>query len=283
MSSIQVARTVNELRETVRGWRHVGQQVCLVPTMGALHAGHLNLIERARAQADRTVVSIFVNPAQFAPAEDFGAYPRDERGDMMKLSEHSVDLAFVPPSDEVYPEGFCTRVEVAGPAAAGLEDRFRPHFFSGVATVVGKLLNQSGCDSAIFGEKDYQQLLVIRQMARDLDIPCRIVAGETVREPDGLALSSRNAYLSVAERRIAPLLYETLRDTAERLRLGAAADEAAENARATLEAAGFRVDYVEVRNADTLAPAGESAPDDPRRILAAAHLGTTRLIDNVPV
>ena len=276
-----VLRDVPALRERVRGWHWAGETVALVPTMGALHEGHLALVRLARAEADRVVVSIFVNPKQFAPSEDFARYPRDEESDLAKLASVGADAVFAPTPPVMYPEGFATTVTVQGPAE-GLESASRPHFFAGVATVVSKLLLQAQADVAVFGEKDFQQLRVVERLVRDLDIPTRIVAAPTFRAPDGLALSSRNAYLSTEERALAPKLHECLADAANRIATGAPISEALAEARHTLEAAGFRVDYVEVRHALTLAPVSDGR-DGPVRLLAAVWLGATRLIDNVPV
>ena len=279
-------RTVAELRQAVAVWRAEAQSVGLVPTMGALHDGHLGLVRAARAACDRVVVSVFVNPTQFGPTEDYEVYPRDETGDMAKLEALGVDLVFAPEVEEIYPLGFATAVKVRG-LTEGLCGASRPHHFEGVTTVVTKLLLQALPDAAYFGEKDYQQLQVIRRLVRDLDIPVRIEGVATVREADGLALSSRNAYLSPAERRIAPALHRTLRDLCESL--VAAAPVSAEvvarevdGAKRALEAAGFtRIEYLEVRDAETLEPATELSR--PARALAAAWLGDTRLIDNWPV
>jgi pantoate--beta-alanine ligase len=246
--------------------------------MGALHAGHLALVRLAQRRADRVVVSIFVNPTQFAPHEDFERYPRDEAGDLARLVEVGCDLVWAPDRSEMYPEGFATRV-VPGGAAEGLEGEFRPHFFAGVATVCCKLFTQVAPDIAVFGEKDYQQLCVVRQMVRDLDLPLDIVGLPTVREPDGLALSSRNAYLSAEERRTAPLLHRVIADVARSVAQGGSAIA---EGKARLQAAGFKVDYLEVRDAETLQPAGPDA-GRPLRVLVAAWLGKTRLIDNVAV
>ena len=243
-----VLRDVPALREQVRGWRRAGETVALVPTMGALHEGHLALVRLVRAEADRVVVSIFVNPKQFAPSEDFSRYPRDEANDLAKLGGVGTDAVFAPTLPAMYPEGFATTVTVGGPAE-GLESAFRPHFFAGVATVVTKLLLQAQADVAVFGEKDFQQLRVVERLARDLDIPTRIVAAPTVREPDGLALSSRNAYLSAEERARAPKLYEYLAGAAGRMAAGAPISETLVRTRTALESAGFRVDYVEARHA----------------------------------
>jgi pantoate--beta-alanine ligase len=278
---ISIVRTVEELRRRMQPWRAQGLRTALVPTMGALHAGHVELVGQGLRRADRIVVTIFVNPAQFGPSEDFSRYPRDERSDAARLAEAGAHLVFAPEAVEVYPEGFCTTVSVAGPAKAGLEDRIRPHFFDGVTTVVSKLFIQAWCDYALFGEKDYQQLKVVTRMARDLDIATKIIAVPTVREPDGLAMSSRNAYLSVADRERAPLLYRSLTAAADAIRSGMPPAKAAAAARRKLARAGFKVDYLAARNAETLAELRE--PSDPVRLLAAAWLADTRLIDNVGV
>lgn len=274
-------KTVARLRKQISAWREAGDKIALVPTMGALHEGHLSLVKLAIKKADRTVVSIFVNPEQFAPHEDFDAYPRDEKSDAKKLGELGTDLIFAPSRDEVYPEGFSTAVEVSG-LTEGLCGRSRPHFFGGVATVVAKLLLQCLPDIAIFGEKDYQQLLVIQRLVRDLDIPVQILGGATVREDDGLAMSSRNEYLAATDRAKAPLLYQTITDAARALADGAEVAVALETAYATLADAGFEVDYLEVRNAEDLSPVAGTV-EEPARVFAAAILGQTRLIDNVAI
>ena len=273
-----VDRTINGLRTRLSGWRKAGDRIALVPTMGALHAGHLELVRTAKALAERTVVSVFVNPAQFAPTEDFAAYPRDLPGDVGKLAGVGVDAVFAPSVEEMYPAGFAMTIGMGGPAE-GLETDFRPHFFAGVATVVAKLFTAAMPDLAVFGEKDYQQLLVVRRLVADLGLPIEIVGQKVIREGDGLAMSSRNAYLSPAERKIAPELYRTLVAAADAVRRNGDADAALEAARAHLTGAGFKVDYVELRDADTLGPAvpGSRA----LRLLAAARLGRTRLIDNI--
>jgi pantoate--beta-alanine ligase len=273
-------RTVSDLRRHVAAWRNAGESVALVPTMGALHEGHLSLVALAKSKGDRAVVSIFVNPIQFGPREDFGRYPRDEQGDVEKLGKAGADLVFAPDVGEMYPQGFSTQVKV-GDLTEDLCGAARPNHFDGVATVVAKLLLQCAPDLAIFGEKDYQQLLVIKRLVRDLNIPVEVVSAPIVREQDGLALSSRNAYLSASERRIAPLLYRTISEVAADLAKGRGCDDAVVAARFKLDAAGFRVDYVAVRDPDTLKPL--SGPVKRARVLAAAHLGKTRLIDNVPV
>ena len=280
-SNMAVARSVAALRRAVGEWRAAGQRVGLVPTMGAIHDGHLALVRAARGQCDRVVASLFVNPKQFGPAEDFAAYPRDEASDRAAFARGGVDLVFMPSVEEMYPAGFATTVQVGGPSE-GLDSAHRPGHFDGVATVVSKLLLQCLPDAAFFGEKDYQQLTVVRRMVRDLDIPVRIEGVPTVREPDGLALSSRNVYLSLPERQIASLLYRVLRDSAAALvEAPAAVDEALAQGTATLEAGGFAVDYLELRDAASLAPMPRLA--GPARLFAAARLGRTRLIDNIPV
>ncbi|WP_297299934.1 pantoate--beta-alanine ligase [uncultured Methylovirgula sp.] len=275
-----IARDVAILRSTVTAWRAAGARIALVPTMGALHEGHLSLVATAKARADRVILSIFVNPAQFAPSEDFGAYPRSFAQDVAAFTAAGGDLVFAPEIAEVYPAGFATKVSLAGPATAGLEDKFRPDHFAGVATVVAKLLIMAKPDFAVFGEKYYQQLAVIRQMARDLNLEPEIVGAPTVRAEDGLALSSRNVYLTPQERGTAPLLHAALEQCRQAIASGVAVDAAVAKAQATLAAAGFAVDYVAARHAETLAPL-VSAADGPIRLLVAARLGTTRLIDNI--
>ena len=277
---IPVVRSVTELRRQVGAWRARGERIGLVPTMGALHAGHLALVAAARGQCRRAVVSIFVNPKQFGPREDFATYPRPEADDLAKLTAAVADLAYIPAVDEMYPDGFTTTISLGGPAEP-LEGAHRPGHFDGVATVVAKLLTQAAPDAAFFGEKDWQQLTVVRRMARDLDLPVDIVGVPTVREPDGLALSSRNVYLSPEERRIAPSLNRIMRAAADELAKGAAAADVLPQAIAELNAAGFRVEYLELRDAETLAPT--ERPDKPARLLVAAQLGRTRLIDNIPI
>jgi pantoate--beta-alanine ligase len=279
---VDVARTIAELRRRIAPWRTEGDRVGLVPTMGALHQGHMALVRTARADCRRVVASIFVNPKQFAPGEDLGSYPRREAGDLEMLRSAGVDLAFIPTLAEIYPPDFATIVRVSG-LTEGLCGAHRPGHFDGVATVVTKLLIQSLPDVAYFGEKDYQQLIVVRRLARDLDIPVRIAGVPTVREPDGLARSSRNAYLSPGERRVAPTLARVLRSIA-----GALAQQPAEVARETvhgiaeLRGAGFAVEYLEIRSAEALLPV-TSEINAPSRVFAAAHLGRTRLIDNMPI
>jgi pantoate--beta-alanine ligase len=276
-----VLKSVAALRETVAAWRSAGGDIALVPTMGALHAGHMALVSAARADAARTIATIFVNPTQFAPTEDFAAYPRGHAEDLAKLEAAGVDAVFMPAADAMYPPGFATTVSVAG-VTDGLEGASRPHFFNGVATVVAKLLLQCLPDSAFFGEKDYQQLITVRRMARDLDIPCRIEAVPTVRDHDGVALSSRNAYLSGDERTTAAALFRVLSEMADALAVGANVIDEVNRGIAALRAAGFaQVDYVAVCDAETLVAVDRVKA--PARVLAAAHLGATRLIDNVPV
>jgi pantoate--beta-alanine ligase len=279
---LEIVRTIADLRSHVASWRRVGARVGLVPTMGALHDGHLALVRAARAECDRVVATIFVNPKQFAPNEDLDAYPRREEADLAMVRSAGVTLVFMPDVAEVYPPGFATTVRVAGLTDC-LCGAHRAGHFDGVATVVSKLLLQSLPDIAYFGEKDYQQLLVVRRLARDLDIPVRIEGVPTVREADGLALSSRNAYLSPAERRIAPNLARVLRRIAAALVVqpGTVASEIAQG-RADLEEAGLAVEYLEIRDADTLAPVTANITG-PARVFAAVHLGRTRLIDNFPI
>jgi pantoate--beta-alanine ligase len=279
---LRVVRTVPTLRRALLPWRKRGDRVALVPTMGALHAGHLALVRAGRRRAPRLAVSIFVNPAQFAPHEDFGSYPRTFDTDVAALAEAGVDLVWAPTVAVMYPRGFATRIVPEGPATAGLEDKFRPHFFGGVATVVGKLLTQCMPDFVMFGEKDYQQLKVVTQMARDLDLPTKVIGVPTVRERDGLALSSRNAYLSESERAAAPTLHRALKDCAQRIGRGELLARVLDEGGAAIERAGFALDYLEARNSSTLQPI-ESRADGPIRLLVAARIGKTRLIDNVAV
>lgn len=277
-----VARTVSDLRRYVDTWHKAGETVALVPTMGALHLGHLALVERASRTCTRTVVSLFVNPTQFGPGEDFGSYPRDEAGDAAKLEAAHCDLLFAPSLAEMYPNGHATTV-VPGAIAAGQCGRFRPGHFAGVATVVTKLLLHSQADAACFGEKDYQQLQVVRQVVRDLGIRTRIEGVPTVREPDGLALSSRNIYLTPEQRSAAPSLFRVLTRMSERLENGeTTAARAIADGLGEFAGAGFsRIDYLEICDAETLAPL--DTIDRPGRILAAIWLDRTRLIDNVAV
>jgi pantoate--beta-alanine ligase len=277
-----IVRTVPVLRRTVDSFRARKATIALVPTMGALHDGHLSLVRLAKRRAKRVIVSIFVNPTQFAPTEDFGSYPRTWKADVAMLAAEKVDVIWHPDIKTMYPDGFATRIVPEGPATAGLEDRFRPHFFGGVATVVGKLFTQCRPDVAIFGEKDFQQLRVVARMARDLDLGVRVIGSKTVRERDGLAMSSRNVYLSAEERRVAPELFRAMKQGAARLRAGDDASTALSGGAEIIKAAGFALDYFEVRHAETLAPVG-SIKDGPLRILVAARIGNTRLIDNMAV
>lgn len=280
---LPIVRTVADLRSHVAAWRKAGESVGMVPTMGALHAGHLSLVTLARTRADRVVASVFVNPTQFAPHEDFDAYPRDEAKDAALLESAGCDLLFAPAVTEMYAPGFSTTVTVSG-VSEPLDGAARPGHFAGVATVVSKLLLQCGPDVAVFGEKDYQQLQVIKRLVADLDIPVEVIGAPTARAEDGLALSSRNAYLTPAEREAAPSLAAALRDAVERLRAGTAVERVENTGRAALERAGFsRIDYFEVRDAASLAHLGPGPITGPARILAAGILGKTRLIDNMAV
>ncbi len=276
-SPLRRVRSVAELRAETKTWKTDGAKIGFVPTMGALHAGHLDLVKRAKAVADKVVVSIFVNPLQFAPTEDLDRYPRDEAGDVAKLESAGCDLVYLPTVDVLYPQGFVSRIEMSGPAQ-GLETDFRPQFFSGVATVVMKLFHQVGPDVAVFGEKDFQQLAVIRAMVRDFDLPIDIIGAPTVREADGLALSSRNAYLSPDERAAAPELQRQLQVIAQSDTLEAAIEQA----KAALTQVGFgKIDYIALRDADTLGALTDATRA--KRLLAALWLGKTRLIDNIGV
>jgi pantoate--beta-alanine ligase len=280
--SPMIARTVPALHRTLDRLRARKATVALVPTMGALHDGHVSLVRLAKRRASRVVVSIFVNPTQFAPTEDFGSYPRTWKSDVAKLAAEGVDLIWNPDAGMMYPDGFATRIVPEGAATANLEDRFRPHFFGGVATVVGKLFAQVRPNLAIFGEKDFQQLRVVTQTARDLDLGVRVVGSRTVRERDGLAMSSRNVYLSPEERLKSPVLYRALKETAARLRAADDVAAAMTDGAEMIKAAGFALDYFEARHAETLAKVG-SLKDGPMRLLVAARLGNTRLIDNIAV
>jgi pantoate--beta-alanine ligase len=278
----QIIRTLPALRDAIANLRRRGRDIALVPTMGALHQGHFSLVRRAQSRADCVIVSIFVNPTQFAPHEDLSTYPRTFAADIAALSERKIALVWAPSVQTMYPQGFATRVVPEGPATVGLEDASRPHFFAGVATVVAKLLIQCEPDFALFGEKDYQQLKMVMQLVRDLGLKTRIVAAPIVRERDGLALSSRNRYLSAAERQSAPVLYRALKEAAANIAAGAPIAEVLTQARATVTRAGLQPDYFEARNAETLRPLQDGG-DEPIRLLVAARLGATRLIDNVPV
>ena len=280
--SPMIVRTVPALRRALKGLRARKATTALVPTMGALHDGHVSLVRLAKRRAKRVIVSVFVNPTQFAPSEDFGSYPRTWKADLAKLAAEDVDLIWNPDVKTMYPDGFATRILPEGPATAGLEDRFRPHFFGGVATVVGKLFTQCRPDFAIFGEKDFQQLRVVTRMAGDLDLGVKVIGSRTVRERDGLAMSSRNVYLSPEERHAAPVLYRAMKESAARLRAGDDIEAAMAGGTALITGAGFTLDYFEVRHAESLAPIA-SVKDGPMRILVAAKIGKTRLIDNIGV
>jgi len=282
-TSLPVVRTVAALREQVSAWKRQGFTVGFVPTMGALHEGHLTLVREAGRRADRVVASVFVNPTQFAVHEDLGTYPRREAQDADMLAGAGCHLLFAPTVEEMYPDGFVTAVSVGGPSA-GLETEFRPHFFGGVAVVVAKLLNQVRADVAVFGEKDYQQLMVVRRMASDLDIPTDIVGSPTERDGHGLALSSRNAYLGGIELDIARQLNGVLAEAGAQASARRPLAAVERDAHAALMKAGFeRIDYVAIRRADDLALFRDGVVDAPARILAAAWLGRTRLIDNMAV
>jgi pantoate--beta-alanine ligase len=282
IQGIKIVTTVAALRKYVDSWKRAGERVALVPTMGALHAGHVSLVKAARKRRCRVVTSIFVNPTQFAPTEDFSKYPRTFEADCAMLADARCDLVFAPTPGEMYPDGFCSTVTLKGPAKAGLEDAFRPTHFDGVATVVAKLFTQCRPNIAIFGEKDYQQLMVVSRMARDLDLGVDVIGAPTVREADGLAMSSRNRYLTPDERALAVLVPDSLKAAIMAIRAGGNADAAAVGAVAKLSAAGYAVDYVAVRHAVMLMPV-TSLKDGPLRILVAAKLGKTRLIDNMAV
>lgn len=282
MPKTPIIRTVKSLRRATAQFRNAGETIALVPTMGALHDGHLSLVRLAKRRADKVVVSVFVNPTQFAPHEDFGSYPRTFKTDAAKLAGESVDLIWNPDVKAMYPDGFASKILTEGPALAGLEDRFRPHFFGGVATVVGKLFNQCRPDVAIFGSKDFQQLRVVTRMAADLDMGVKVIGAPTVRERDGLAMSSRNVYLSAEERAVAPTLYRALKEVAKRIKAGKSIESSLAAGAELIAEAGFVLDYLEARHADTLAPI-KSIKNGPIRLLVAAKLGKTRLIDNIAV
>ena len=276
----QELSTVLELREQVSAWRRNGETLALVPTMGALHDGHISLVTYAQKLARRVIVSIFVNPTQFAPHEDLSKYPRPLAADVTRLKAAGVDAVFNPHVAEMYGSGFCTTVSLGGPAKVGLEDAFRPTHFSGVATVVTKLLLQGQPDFALFGEKDYQQLAVVRQMVRDLDIPVQIVGGPTLREPDGLAMSSRNVFLNHADRKIAPEIFKVMNWCKTEFKQNPI-EAVLASGRVKLEAVGFKPDYLELRDAGSLARVESLGA--PARLLFAGKLGNTRLIDNIAV
>jgi pantoate--beta-alanine ligase len=280
---LPVARNPTTLRSALTSWRRGAERIALVPTMGALHEGHLSLVRLARARADKVVASLFVNPAQFGPGEDFASYPRDEARDAVLLHGAGCDLLYAPEASAIYPPGFATTVAVSG-VTAELEGAARPTHFAGVATVVTKLLIQAAPDIVVFGEKDYQQLQTIRRLAQDLDLPVQIVAGPIVRDADGLALSSRNAYLTASQRAAAPALYRALCAAKAAIEGGERAAEAERAGRAAVLAAGFdAVDYFDLRRADDLSRLGPDNIGSPARLLSAARLGRTRLLDNVAV
>ena len=275
-----IARTLASLHRARSDLGKRNANIALVPTMGALHDGHVSLVRLAKRRAKKVVVSIFVNPTQFAAHEDLGSYPRTWKADISRLASEGVDLVWNPDVKTMYPDGFATRIAPEGPALAGLEDRFRPHFFGGVATVVAKLFTQVRPDFSFFGEKDFQQLKVVTRMARDLDLGVRVIGGAIVRERDGLAMSSRNVYLSAEQRHAAPTLFRALKATSKRMRAGGDFRSALAAAADAIAEAGFALDYIEARHAETLAPVS-SLNDGPVRLLVAAKIGTTRLIDNI--
>lgn len=278
---MQIVRQLDPLRNALAEFRAAGLTIGLVPTMGALHAGHMRLVEVAKSQCDAVIASIFVNPTQFGEGEDLDAYPRQEAADADLLQTAGVKLLWAPTADQVYPPGYATNVSVSG-ISNGLCGAARPGHFDGVATVVAKLFNQVRPDAAFFGEKDYQQLAVIRRMALDLDFSHEIVGVPTVRDADGLALSSRNAYLTAEERADAVALPQTMQEAATAIAAGSPVADILSDAKARLLRSGFhKVDYFELRDADTLALLDDFTKS--ARLLAAAHIGRTRLIDNIPV
>ncbi|WP_339108395.1 pantoate--beta-alanine ligase [Thioclava sp. GXIMD4216] len=276
-----VIRNSAELQDKVAAWKRSGMLVGVVPTMGALHDGHLSLVKAARAQSDRVIVTIFVNPMQFNNTDDLSKYPRDEARDLALLDEAGVDVLFAPDVAEVYPDGFSTTVSVSG-VSAPMEGEHRPGHFDGVATVVAKLFGMTQAGRAFFGEKDWQQLQVVRRMVRDLNLPVTVIGCPTIREADGLAMSSRNVRLSHEDRSMAPLLHQVLQELAASLRAGADVGVALASARAELAAKGFgTVEYLDLRAGDSLAPLAQL--EDNARLLVALWLGNVRLIDNIPV
>jgi pantoate--beta-alanine ligase len=279
--SIKLLESVSKLREHVARIKLSGQPVALVPTMGALHAGHVALVHQAKSRGAHIIVSIFVNPLQFAVGEDLSKYPRTFEEDRAKLIEAGAHALYVPDDKEMYPEGFDLSIVPGGVAKVGLEDAFRPTHFQGVATVVAKLFIQSGADCAVFGEKDYQQLKLITHMVRDLNLPIEIVPVATTREADGLAMSSRNIYLSVEDRAKAPMIYEVLQQGARNILAGGIVEIELTKGEVLLTEIGFKIDYFEARNADSLVKLTDT--DEPIRLLIAAKLGNTRLIDNIAV
>ena len=280
----RVVKTVKALREVLADWKKRKADIALVPTMGALHSGHISLVALAKKSAKKVVVSIFVNPTQFAPNEDFSRYPRTIEADLDKLADAGADLVYMPDVKEMYPDGFSTMLKPAGAAVVGLDDKFRPGHFDGVATIVAKLFTAVMPNIAIFGEKDYQQLQVIKAMARDLHLPVKVIGAPIVREKDGLALSSRNVYLSPVERASAPVLNQVLKESAKAITSGEPVEAVLSRGRAKIMAANFKLDYLEARDATTLAKFGEQQTRKPKaRLLVAAKIGKTRLIDNVAV
>lgn len=279
--TLEIVRSVADLRAWIKRHQAMGHAVGLVPTMGALHDGHLSLVRAICDSGAKAVTTLFVNPKQFGPNEDLDTYPRTEEADAAKLQTAGASLLFAPPVDEMYPDGFSTKLSVPGLGDI-LEGYHRPGFFDGVATVVAKLLLQAMADRAIFGEKDYQQLQVIKRMVVDINIPVKIISAPTVREDDGLAMSSRNAYLSADDRAIAPVLFQTIKAVAAAIRAGGKPQEECDRGIAQLKAVGFKsVDYLTLRHAESLEPLVKF--EEPGRILVAAHLGRTRLIDNIPL
>lgn len=276
-----ILRTVADLRAVARDWKAAGESIGVVPTMGALHDGHLSLARRARVECDRVITTIFVNPKQFNNPEDLKQYPRNEAADEVLLSTVPVDIIFAPSVDEIYPDGFITTVSMTG-VAQPMEGHMRPGHFDGVATVVTKLFGMTLADRGYFGQKDWQQLQVVLRLVRDLNVPVEVVGCETIREADGLAMSSRNVRLTVAGRAKAPVLYAAISEAARDIRAGHADRMAIREAAETMRAAGFeRVEYIELRDAETLMPSGDSRRT--RRMLAAAWIDGVRLIDNIPV
>ena len=286
-NGLEIVRSIADLRAAERGWRADGRSIGLVPTMGGLHDGHLALVRRGLAMCDRVAVSIFVNPRQFGSADDLARYPRREAKDCEKLGEAGAHLVFIPTVDEMYPAGSVTTVSVAGPLTQTLDAIHRPGHFDGVTTIVSKLFLQALPDIAFFGEKDFQQLRIVTRMARDLDIPVRIEPVPTVRDADGLALSSRNLNLSPDERRIAAAFPAALFAAVERLVHGGDVEATLEAARRAVSQAGFdKIDYIELADAETLSPIralGRTLGPAPARLFGAAWVGRTRLIDNMPV
>ena len=277
----QIVRTVADLRRHVRAWKAMGDLVGVVPTMGALHDGHLSLARRARSECERVITTIFVNPKQFNNPDDLKKYPRTEEADAKLLATVPVDLIFAPQPEEVYPDGYSTNVTVAG-VSEPLEGKMRPGHFDGVATVVTKLFGMTMADRGYFGQKDWQQLQVVQKLVADLNVPVAVVGCETIREADGLAMSSRNVRLTPAGRAVAGVLYNAITTAAEDIRAGQSDRMAIREAAEKLRAAGFeRVEYIELRDAATLLPSDDV--HRPRRMLAAAWIDGVRLIDNIPV